>query len=121
VHFVHVQTKSANNFVNTLFLFLLEPTAAPLNPSGMSVTSTLIRLDWSPPPSEHINGIIVFYLVEVEEVITNRTWTFHAVQTHINIGPLHPYYGYRCRVAANTIATGPFTPFFLVNSGETCR
>ena len=101
--------------------FVVVPTAPPQNPSGMPLTSTLIRLDWSPPPSEHINGIIVFYLVEVEEVLTNRIWTFHAVQTHINIGPLHPYYTYRCRVSATTIGTGPFTSFFLVNAGETSK
>ncbi len=105
-------------FYFTLFPYIV-PTAAPQNPSGMPITSTLIRLDWLPPPSNHINGIIIFYLVEVEEVLSNQTWTFHAVQNHINIGPLHPHYAYRCRVAANTIGLGPYTPFFLVNAGET--
>ena len=90
-------------------------------PSGFPVTSTLITLQWAPPPVEDINGIIVFYMVEVTEVLTNTSWTFHAVTTHINIGPLHPYYTYRCRVAAFTIGVGPFTTFFLVNSGEACK
>ena len=94
------------------------PTAAPVAPSGSPLTSTLIFLNWSPVPAEHLNGILLFYLVEVTEVITNTTWTFHAVQTHINIGPLHPYYTYRCRLAAFTIGVGPYTPFFYVNSGE---
>ncbi len=73
-------------------------------------------------PAEHINGILLFYLVEVTEVVTNTTWTFHAVQNHINIGPLHAYYTYRCRLAAfNSIGLGPFTAFFFVNSGEACK
>ena len=95
------------------------PTAAPVSPSGYPVpdTSSLIFLNWSPVPAEHLNGILLFY---VTEVITNNSWTFHAVQTHIVIGPLHPFYTYRCKVAAFTTALGPFTPEFYVNSGETC-
>ena len=98
------------------------PTAAPVSPSGYPVpdTSSLIFLSWSPVPAEHLNGILLFYLVDVTEVITNNSWTFHAVQTHIIIGPLHSFYTYRCRVAAFTTALGPFTPEFYVNSGETC-
>ena len=93
-----------------------------MTPSGAPLTSTLITLNWSPVPAEHLNGVLLFYLVEVTEVITNRTWTFHALQDPINIGPLHPYYTYRCRLAAfNTIGVGPFTPFFYVITGEDCK
>lgn len=62
-----------------------------------------------------------FYLVDVTEIITNRSWTFHAVQTNINIGPLHAYYTYRCRVAGFTVGLGPYTSLFYVNSGEACE
>ncbi len=87
-------------------------------PSGVALTSTLITITWSPPPVEHINGIIDNYWVEVTEVVTNNTWIFYAAQTRINVGPLHPYYTYRCRVSASTIGLGPYTAFFYVNSGE---
>ncbi len=87
-------------------------------PSGSPLTSTLITLTWSPILPEHVNGIILFYLVEVTEVLTNTSFTFHAVQDRINIGPLHPYYTYQCRLAAFTTGIGPYTPFFYVNSGE---
>ncbi len=73
---------------------------------------------WSPPPAPDINGVIDNYLVEVTEVITNITYLFYATQTSVNVGPLHPYYDYRCRVSAVTIGPGPYTPFFLVTSGE---
>lgn len=95
------------------------PTAAPLMPSGFPLTSTLITVSWSPPPAEHINGNIRNYLIEVTEVFTNTTWIFQTAQTHINVGPLHPYYSYRCRVSAFTTGPGPYTAFFYVNSGET--
>lgn len=94
------------------------PTAAPLMPSGLPLTPTLITITWSPPPAEHINGIIDNYLVEVTEVVTANTWIFHATQTSITVGPLHPYYAYRCRVGASTVGLGPYTAFFYVNSGE---
>ena len=101
-----------------LFYFCTVPTAAPQMPSGSPLTSTLISITWAPPPDEHINGVIDIYLVEVTEVVTNNTWTFHALQTQVNVGPLHPYYMYRCRVTASTIGPGPYTPFFYVYSGE---
>ena len=65
-----------------------------------------------------INGEIEYYVVEVEEVHTGQMWIFHAVETHINVGPLHPYYVYRCRVAAFTVGLGPFSGYFDVYSGE---
>ena len=57
-------------------------------------------------------------MVEVEEVYTGQMWTFHAVDLHINIGPLHPYYVYECRVSAYTVEQGPFTAYIEVYSGE---
>ena len=104
-----------------ILLSSLVPTAAPQMPSGFPLTSTLLRLTWSPPPAEDINGVITFYLVEVTEVISGTRWIFHAVQTSINVGPLHPYYNYQCRVTAFTIGAGPFTSFFYVTTGETSR
>lgn len=97
------------------------PTAPPETPSGSPITSTLITLRWDPIPLEHLNGILRFYLVDVVEVITNNSWTFHSVQNHVNIGPFHPYYTYRCRVAGFTVGVGPYTSFFYVNSGEACE
>lgn len=97
------------------------PTAPPVTPSGSPITSTLITLRWDPIPAEHLNGILRFYLVDVTEVITNNSWTFHSVQRHVNIGPLHPYYTYRCRVAGFTVGVGPYTALFYVNSGEACE
>ena len=97
------------------------PTAAPASPSGFPLTSTLITIQWSPIPDEHVNGIILFYLVDVTEVITNTTLTFHAVRTSINVGPLHPYYRYRCQVTGFTVGVGPYTSFFYVYTGEACK
>lgn len=96
----------------------LAPTAAPQSPTGEAVTSTTITLEWDPPPDIDINGEIEFYVVEVEEVYTEREWTFHAVDDFINIGSLIAYNPYRCKIAAYTIELGPYTDYFVVYSGE---
>jgi len=101
-----------------IIIIILVPTAAPLNPSGSSLNATFISILWNPPPPEHINGIIDFYIIEVTEVVTNFTWLFYAADTQVRAGPLHPFYLYRCRVSASTIGQGPFTGFFYVTSGE---
>ena len=82
------------------------------------MSSSVINLEWDSPPEVDVNGEIEYYVVEVEEVYTGRMWTFHAVDVHINIASLHSYYVYRCRVAAFTIALGPYTSYYNVYSGE---
>ena len=97
----------------------LEADAAPISLTGIAISPTLITLSWANPPAITINGAILFYFVEVTEVLTGRTFTFHAVDIHITIGPLHAYYEYICRVAIFTTALGPFSGYFSVYSGET--
>ena len=64
---------------------------------------------WSPPPPLDVNGLLRYYIVEVTERYTSRSWTFFAVDDDIHIGSLHPYYYYDCVVAAYTISAGPFS------------
>ncbi len=92
--------------------------ASPILPGGAAVSSTLISIFWTNPPDIDINGAILFFLVEVREVATGRNFTFHAVNTQIVVGPLHPYFEYSCRVAIFTTALGPFSDYFSVLSGE---
>ena len=75
--------------------FLL--TVIPINFTGIAVNSTAIYLSWSLPPAQGIN--VELYIVEVDELETNRDWTFYAVETHATVISLHPYYTYVCKVA----------------------
>ncbi len=101
-----------------IFFFLIVPSAAPQNPTGLAINSTHLSIVWSPPPAEHINGIIDQYVIEVREVVTNNTWVFYSIITEVSVGPLHPFYEYMCRVSASTIGQGPYTTSFSVISGE---
>ena len=96
----------------------IAPSSPPRGLSGYTYGATIISLIWSPPPTMDINGIIDYYVVEVNEIHTGRSWTFQATDPHINISSLHPYYIYECQVAAFTFVQGPFTPPLQVVSGE---
>ena len=47
--------------------------------------------------------------MNVDELETSRSWTFHAVEIHANIISLHPYYTYRCSVAVVANTTYPYS------------
>ena len=96
------------------------PSAPPQSAVGVANSPTQVTLSWSPPPHIDINGDLQYYAVRVTEVETGRQWTFYAVDAFITIGGLHPYFNYRCQVAAHTvIGSGPFTSQFYVQTQGT--
>ena len=78
------------------------PTAAPQHARGSAITSTSIFLSWSPPPLSDQNGLIE-YSIYVDEVDTDTRMQYTSATTTTTINSLHPYYTYRCSVAAYTI------------------
>jgi len=81
----------------------------------------MVRFTWSAPPLVSIPGILQNYVVKLREIETGQMWTFVSVAAHINVGSLHPYYNYECKVAAHTIAgTGPYTQAVIVQTHEAC-
>jgi len=96
----------------------IAPSAPPQGFSGSNQSSTAIFLSWSPPPAIDINGVINYYTVELDEVWTGRSLEFHPTSMNISITALHPYYVYQCRVAAFTVALGPFTSNLQIVTGE---
>ena len=103
---------------NNILCLLLAPSSPPQGLSGFNLSSTGITISWSPPPTIDTNGVIQHYTVEVDEVWTGHRLTFYPTNTNINIGALHPYYVYQCRVAAVTVAQGPFTSNLQIVTGE---
>lgn len=103
-----------------LFLFLIftVPTAAPQMITVISHSSTLVTFQWSPPPAIEVNGFIRYYTVRFIERHSEREWHFVSLDSHINIGSLHPYYLYDFIVAAHTIGQGPFSNIYTVLTDE---
>ena len=75
-------------------------------------------LTWSSPPLIDINGIIRNYVIRIRERETSRVWISQVTNPHANFSSLHPYYNYECEVAAQTIATGPYTDPVSVQTME---
>ena len=84
----------------------------------ISHSSTLVTFEWSPPPATEVNGFIRYYAVHLTERHSGREWNFFALDTHVNIGSLHPYYLYDFTVAAYTIGLGQFSDVYTVLTDE---
>ena len=82
------------------------------------MTATSLTLIWQPPSFESRNGVIQQYIIEVLEVNSGRILTTTSNTTDITVGNLHPFYSYTCRVAAETIQVGPYSPPITVQLDE---
>ena len=97
------------------------PSSPPQSLTGSVESSTLILLSWESPPPYDRNGEIVYYLIHVNEQETGRFWTLPVFDEDRNtayVGSLHPYYHYDCRVAAGTIALGPYSDTLTLLTDE---
>ena len=92
--------------------YLSAPSGPPQSFRVVAVSSTSIRLSWSPPLEEEQNGIIISYRVTVTEVESGErvlTRTAAASDTLLVVDSLDPHFTYHCSIAAVTIAIGPET------------
>ena len=80
----------------------------------MAIDHSSISLEWDALPTLLLNGILTAYVVNVTERETGTTFEVNATTTSIVLDSLHPDYVYECRVAAFTIAPGPFSTVFAV-------
>ena len=96
--------------VDVIFLIIV----IVVNFTGIALSSTAIYLSWDVPM---VSGIVIYhYIVEIDEIETNRDWTFHAVETYANIISLRPHYTYSCRVRVVGNETYPFNLPIIVNN-----
>ena len=87
----------------------LAPSGAPEKVTSGIILPTSFVLHWQPPPFDSQNGIIRHYESVLVELETGTTSNYTTTETTITISSLHPFYMYEYRVAAVTIATGPFS------------
>ena len=82
------------------------------------LTSISVLLQWSPPPNQNVNGIIRAYEVIVSEQETGRNYNLTSTRNELSVGNLHPFYRYSFAVSAITIAQGPFTELYSLQTLE---
>lgn len=81
-------------------------------------TSTSLTLFWDPPSNESQNGIIRQYVIRIIEDETSTTTTYMTNSSQLTVNDLHPYYTYKCSVAAETVGVGPYTSVLTVQLDE---
>lgn len=91
------------------FIPTLAPSGPPEDVSLTIVSSTSIRVSWSPPLTDDHNGIIRLYNINITEVDTGDVFMETSVSTFLVLSNLHPFYTYECIVSAFTIAEGPYS------------
>ena len=95
----------------------IAPSGPPLLVMSQKTSTTLI-LWWDPPSNESRNGIIRQYVIRVIEADTSTTTTSTSNTTQLTLNDLHPYYTYKCSVAAETVGVGPYTAVLKVQLDE---
>ena len=78
--------------------------------------STTLNFSWQPPVNGSTNGVIQCYIINITEVNTDISFQLETTADilFIVVSNLHPYYQYRCIVAAETVGLGPFsTPVIM--------
>ena len=87
------------------------PSASPKGMSWEGSSSTTITIKWGPVPCADCNGNITSYVVMFrengKEMFHNKTTT--GVDMEFTITGLEPSTEYEIKVAAFTVAVGPFT------------
>ena len=83
--------------------------------------SRTLLMSWVLPPFEHQNGIIREYQVNITERETGRTYYLTTAATSLTVPSLHPFYTYDCKVAAFTIAQGPYSEKLSITMPEDGR
>ena len=81
----------------------------PQNLTVTPINSRSVHLSWSPPLSEHHNGVIRQFWINITEADTGRRFQWTSLGTSLTVPSLHPFYTYWFSVAAYTVDLGPFS------------
>lgn len=122
-----------NNYVlhtqhthSTVYLLYMFPILVPGSPPTMVmftfVSASEIHITWKSPSSESLNGVLRSYIIQwrlsdgnnISNVTVNGSKTSHKLTT----GLMH-FTEYDVRVAAVTVAVGPFSNWSTIRTNET--
>ncbi len=85
------------------------PSVAPNNVTAVAVNSSVLAVTWEQLPVDQQNGIVQYFTVTVQVQQTSAMFSIDTTELTITISNLHPAYDHILRVAAVTVATGPFS------------
>ena len=94
------------------------PSSSPQSVQISAVSSTGFLVSWSAPVASDHNGNIRRYTINITEENTGSQLQFTSNTNSFRVESRHPYYNYTCRVAAVTVATGPYSEPTVVTTLE---
>lgn len=83
------------------------PISPPQSLTGTPLSSTDLQLDWYPPNTDTINGVLQYYAIYAIDIETGFIYEVNTTLTTYVLSSLHPYYTYVCSVHAVTVGEGP--------------
>ena len=102
----------------TFSLVIAVPTDVPQDVVLTAIDSRTLHISWTPPPFEHQNGIIREYRVNITERETGMVFRLITAATSVTVPSLHPYYNYKCTIAAVTTGEGPYSMELAITMPE---
>ena len=94
------------------------PSAPPEEVQVSAENSRTLRLRWQPPDNSSRNGVIQRYHINITETNTGSSLIFETPDQYVVVDNLHPFYQYRCIVAAETVGLGPFSTAVIIQLPE---
>lgn len=89
------------------FYFFPAPTMPPSDVRLRMLNISSLRISWRPPPTDHINGILKGFLINIKSnhsSVEDRNITTNERATSVTLYRLIPNASYAIRVAARTNA-----------------
>jgi len=102
----------------TFSLVIAVPTDVPQDIVLTAIDSRTLHISWAAPPFEHQNGIIREYRVNITERETGMVFHLITTATSVTVPSLHPFYNYKCSIAAVTIGEGPYSAELTITMPE---
>ena len=100
------------------------PASSPGNVMAINISSTLIRVSWSPVPAIDQNGVIAQYEVEYNqttfsEISMYNTTTVNSTTLMVDLTGLKEYVVYSIRVRTYTsVGAGPYSDVVMERTQE---
>ena len=96
----------------------LAPSGPPEALSAIALGPRVIQIRWNQPLPEKQNGFIQSYIVNITMSETGQDIQLTTNNTTVTAEGLHPYYNYHISVAAVTIARGPYTKVYSLQTPQ---
>ncbi|XP_014250865.1 roundabout homolog 2-like isoform X2 [Cimex lectularius] len=95
------------------------PSATPTGVSFEIINTTSVFLRWSPPPPQHLNGVLLGYKVVIRSNTSFAETSLNTTTASMLLGNLSPKSSYSVRISGFTRAgLGPYSPEVSISTVE---